>query len=69
MFSRFFINRPIFAAVISIIVVLAGLIAIKELPVQEYPSIVPPQISVQAVYPGQMPRLCRKQLPHRSKSR
>ncbi len=52
MFSRFFINRPIFAAVISIIVVLAGLIAIKELPVQEYPSIVPPQISVQAVYPG-----------------
>jgi len=52
MFSKFFINRPIFAAVISIIIILAGLIAIKELPVQEYPSVVPPQIMVQAVYPG-----------------
>ena len=52
MFSKFFINRPIFAAVISIIIVLAGFIAIKELPVQEYPSVVPPQIMVQAVYPG-----------------
>ncbi len=52
MLSKFFINRPIFASVLSIIVVLAGLIAIKGLPVQEYPSIVPPQISVQAVYPG-----------------
>ncbi|MEA1995768.1 MAG: multidrug efflux RND transporter permease subunit [Campylobacterota bacterium] len=52
MLSKFFINRPIFAAVISIIIILAGLIAIKELPVQEYPSVVPPQIMVQAVYPG-----------------
>jgi hydrophobe/amphiphile efflux-1 (HAE1) family protein len=52
MFSRFFIDRPIFASVLSIIVVLAGLIAIKNLPVQQYPSIVPPQINVQAVYPG-----------------
>jgi len=52
MFSRFFIDRPIFASVMSIIVVLAGLIAIKNLPVQEYPAIVPPQITVQAVYPG-----------------
>lgn len=52
MFSKFFIDRPIFASVLSIILVLAGLIAIKGLPVQEYPSIVPPQISIQAVYPG-----------------
>ncbi len=52
MFSKFFINRPIFATVISIIIVLMGLIAIKGLPIQEYPSIVPPQISVQAIYPG-----------------
>jgi len=52
MFSRFFIDRPIFASVMSIIVVLAGLIAIRNLPVQEYPAIVPPQIMVQAVYPG-----------------
>ncbi|MDA3946643.1 MAG: multidrug efflux RND transporter permease subunit [Helicobacteraceae bacterium] len=52
MFSKFFIERPIFASVLSIILVLVGLIAIKELPVQEYPSIVPPQITIQAVYPG-----------------
>ena len=52
MFSKFSINRPIFATVISIIIVLMGLIAIKGLPIQEYPSIVPPQISVQAIYPG-----------------
>ena len=49
MFSKFFIDRPIFASVLSIILVLAGLIAIKGLPVQEYPSIVPPQISIQSV--------------------
>lgn len=52
MFSRFFIDRPIFSSVLSIIIVMAGLVAIKNLPVQEYPAIVPPQITVQAVYPG-----------------
>lgn len=52
MFSKFFIDRPIFASVISIIIILAGLISIKGLPIQEYPSIVPPQITVQATYPG-----------------
>lgn len=52
MFSEFFINRPRFAAVISIIIVIIGLIAIKILPIQEYPRVTPPQIMVQAVYPG-----------------
>lgn len=52
MFSRFFINRPIFASVIAVFIVLAGLVSIKMLPVQEYPAIVPPQIVVRAVYPG-----------------
>lgn len=52
MFSKFFINRPIFATVVSIVIVLAGIIAIKSLPVQEYPSIAPPQIIVSATYPG-----------------
>lgn len=52
MFSKFFIDRPIFSSVISIIIVLAGLISIGALPVQEYPSIVPPQIHVQVSYPG-----------------
>lgn len=52
MFSRFFINRPIFATVIAILIVLAGILSLKFLPVEEYPVIAPPQISVQAVYPG-----------------
>jgi hydrophobe/amphiphile efflux-1 (HAE1) family protein len=52
MFSKFFIERPIFAAVLSIVIVLLGAIAIKDLPIQEYPTITPPTIVVQAVYPG-----------------
>ncbi len=52
MISKFFINRPIFAAVISISIVIAGLISLKSLPIKEYPSIVPPQVSVTAYYPG-----------------
>ncbi|GIK86853.1 MAG: multidrug efflux RND transporter permease subunit [Betaproteobacteria bacterium] len=52
MFSRFFIDRPIFAAVISIFVVLAGLAAMRALPVAQYPEIAPPVVTVQAVYPG-----------------
>lgn len=50
--ARFFINRPIFAWVIAIIIMLAGLLAIKTLPVSQYPPIAPPQISVNAFYPG-----------------
>ena len=52
MFSKFFIDRPIFSTVMSIVIVLAGIIAIRSLPVQEYPSIAPPQITVSATYPG-----------------
>ncbi|WP_428738767.1 efflux RND transporter permease subunit [Sulfurimonas sp.] len=52
MFSKFFINRPIFSAVLSIVIIIAGFISIKSLPVQAYPSVVPVQINVQAVYPG-----------------
>ncbi len=52
MFSRFFIDRPIFAAVISIFLVLAGLAAMRTLPVAQYPEIAPPVVTVQAVYPG-----------------
>jgi multidrug efflux pump len=50
--SRFFINRPIFAWVIAIIMMLAGLLAIKTLPVSQYPAIAPPQITIIALYPG-----------------
>lgn len=52
MISRFFIDRPIFAAVISIIIMLAGLVAMRELPISQYPPILPPQVSVSASYPG-----------------
>ena len=49
---KFFINRPIFAWVIAIMVMLVGLLAIKKLPVSQYPPIAPPQIAINAVYPG-----------------
>ncbi len=49
---RFFINRPIFAWVIAIMVMLGGVLAIKTLPVSQYPPIAPPQITINAMYPG-----------------
>src|SRR3954449_5017670 len=52
MFSRFFIDRPIFAAVLSAFVVLGGLAAMRVLPVAQYPEIAPPVVTVQALYPG-----------------
>lgn len=52
MFSKYFINKPRFAAVIAIIMVLLGLLAIAVLPVSQYPQITPPQIVVKATYPG-----------------
>lgn len=52
MFSKFFINRPIFAIVLAIIMILAGLITVKTLPVAQYPDITPPTVSVMASYPG-----------------
>ena len=48
----FFINRPIFAWVIAIMIMLAGLLSIKTLPVSQYPPIAPPQITINAIYPG-----------------
>ena len=51
-FSRFFIDRPVFAAVISIIVVLLGIFAYPTLPIAQYPEIAPPTITVTATYPG-----------------
>lgn len=52
MFSRFFINRPIFAAVVSIITIMVGLVTLRMLPVAQYPEIAPPIVRVSAVYPG-----------------
>jgi multidrug efflux pump len=56
-FSRYFIDRPILAGVLSIVIFLAGLLAIYELPVSEYPEVSPPAIVVRAVYPGANPRV------------
>jgi len=52
MISRFFINRPVFSAVLSIVIMLAGLVAMRALPVAQYPDIVPPEVVVSATYPG-----------------
>jgi multidrug efflux pump len=49
---EFFINRPIFAWVIAIMIMLAGVLAIRQIPVAQYPSIAPPQITIKAQYPG-----------------
>ena len=49
---RFFIDRPIFASVISIVIVLVGAAALRALPIELYPNVVPPQVVVEATYPG-----------------
>ena len=51
-FSRFFIERPIFASVLAILITLAGIIASQSLPVSQYPDISPPTITISTVYPG-----------------
>ena len=56
-FSRFFIDRPIFAAVLSILILVTGAIAIPLLPVSEYPNVVPPSVQVRAEYPGANPKV------------
>src|SRR6516225_1178749 len=55
-FSHFFIRRPIFAGVLSMVIFLIGLIALWRLPISEYPEVVPPTIVVRASYPGANPR-------------
>ncbi|SDF61093.1 MULTISPECIES: efflux RND transporter permease subunit [unclassified Duganella] len=55
--SRFFVDKPIFAAVLSIVIFVAGLISIFKLPISEYPDVVPPSIVVRAQYPGANPKI------------
>src|SRR3954465_4771066 len=52
MFSRFFIDRPIFAAVLAAFTALAGPAAVRPFPIAQYPDIAPPVVTVQAIYPG-----------------
>jgi len=56
-FSRFFIDRPIFAAVLSILIFVGGAISIPLLPISEYPNVVPPSVQVRATYPGANPKV------------
>src|ERR1700682_4974676 len=55
--SKFFIDRPIFAGVLSVLIFLSGLIAMRILPIAEYPEVVPPTIVVHAQYPGANPKV------------
>src|SRR5439155_1083437 len=55
--SRFFVDKPIFAAVLSVLVFVAGLISIFALPISEYPEVVPPSVVVRAQYPGANPKV------------
>jgi multidrug efflux pump len=55
--SKFFIDRPVFAGVLSVLIFVAGLLALGALPISEYPEVVPPQIVVRATYPGANPKV------------
>ena len=52
MFSKFFIERPIFATVLALLIIVAGLVTLRMLPIEQYPNITPPTVQVNAVYPG-----------------
>ena len=56
MISKFFIDRPVFASVVAIVILFAGLVAMRALPIAQYPQIVPPEIVVPATYPVPRPR-------------
>lgn len=55
--SKYFIDRPVFTGVLSVIVLLAGVIALTKLPTAEYPEVVPPSVVVRAQYPGANPKV------------
>ena len=56
-FSHFFINRPIFASVLSLLILIGGSISLFQLPISEYPEVVPPTVVVTANYPGANPKV------------
>src|SRR5579871_2545035 len=56
-FSHFFIDRPIFATVLSIVIVLVGGLAIFTLPIAQYPNVVPPTVQIKATFPGADPKV------------
>src|SRR5262244_3579936 len=52
MFARFFVDRPVFATVLSIVIVIIGGVALNSLPIAQYPEVVPPTVNITATYPG-----------------
>ena len=56
-FARFFVDRPIFAGVLSMIIFVLGVISVFQLPISEYPEVVPPTVVVRAQYPGASPKM------------
>ena len=66
--SRLFIDRPIFAWVIAIIIMLVGIGSITRLPIAQYPDIAPPQVNINATYPGHRPKRFRTASPRSSSS-
>ncbi len=66
MFSRFFIERPIFANVIAIVTMIVGAVALFRLPIERYPNITPPTVTVSASYPAPTPKRSRTPWPHQS---
>src|SRR3981081_2438872 len=55
--SKFFIDRPIFAGVLSVLIFVSGLLALRVMPISEYPDVVPPSVVVRAQYPGANPKV------------
>ena len=63
--SSFFIDRPIFASVLSILILTAGLVSMPLLPISQYPEIVPPTVVISGTYPGASPKtIAEKPLTH-----
>ena len=62
-FSQFFIQRPIFAAVLSLLILIGGAISLFQLPISEYPEVVPPTVVVRANFPGANPKVIGEPLP------
>ncbi|WP_243438938.1 efflux RND transporter permease subunit [Fundidesulfovibrio soli] len=57
MISRFFLSRPVFSTVISLVIILAGLVSLRALPIAQYPDIIPPEVLVATAYPGASPEI------------
>src|SRR6187200_791522 len=52
MLARFFVDRPVFATVLSVVIIVVGIVALERLPIAQYPEVAPPTVSVTASYPG-----------------